>query len=293
MSANIEAGNYPNHDDYTDDIEFVINDQQSGLDDVDEIDVDMVMPQKKEAAQEVAAEHNSGKTGKKKLTKNQLALYVVIGVVVLFALLLFLQMPSTPSTPAAKKSGGFQATEVNETVAAPVKAEVILELEQEIVDLRNELKSTRASANEAFESIAVTIKNLQESNREIVAQVVEIKTSYDELLSNGNNKFVDQSKKLNAIQSEFRAGLAKVTQELKAFKEEQNNKLDISKRKQYEVISVVAGKALIREIESGKELKIQKGTELNGFGAISDIAITGCITFDSGERYTPIKGRCL
>ncbi|GGB66057.1 hypothetical protein GCM10011607_28450 [Shewanella inventionis] len=292
MSKNIEAANYPSGDDYTDDInELFSNEEQLDVDDRVDTDSHLDMPLNTGEAPRTAAQ-GSEKGGKKKMSKNQLALYLVLGVVILFALLLFLQMPSSEPSGPVKKSTGFQVTSEPQSPAA-VRTEVVLELEQQIRDLKNELKDTKEAVDEAFESIAVTLNNQQKTNTTLVEELKTIKSSYDDLLSNGNNKFVDQSKKLNSIQTDFNAKLLSLKKDLESFKEEQNNKLDISKRKQYEVVSVVTGKALIRDISSGNELRIEVGTELSGFGVISDINITGCITFETGERYTPIKGRCM
>tara|TARA_R110002033_G_scaffold135713_4_gene175317 strand:+ start:9056 stop:9910 length:855 start_codon:yes stop_codon:yes gene_type:complete len=283
VSENIEASNFPSSDGYVPDeeIDALLGNQVGNQ--RDEEDSALL-------ANEARQEANSVSDGKKKkFTKNQVALIVVIGIFAFFALMLFIQMPSNTNT-TAKSSSGFVQTRAE--IEQPMDSEAFLELKQEISDLKKSIGSTKDAANQAFESIAVSMKNLQASDMSIVEEVKTVNSKYDELLSNGNNKYVDQSNKLGLLRNEFNNQIAKLKTELVAFKAEQNNKLDIAKRKQYEVVSVVTGKALLREISTGKELRIQKGVELDGFGSISEINITGCITFESGERYTPLKGRC-
>ncbi|MBO1897663.1 hypothetical protein HNW13_018150 [Shewanella sp. BF02_Schw] len=286
MSRNIEAGNFPDSTEYVDDdeIDAMLGNTVGNHREEDEAAA-LITNDGRPATDTVP-----GETKKKKLTKNQIALIVVVATFGFFALMLFIQMPSNPNT-AVKSSSGFVPSHTAQ-LEPILDSEVVLELKQDISDLKESIGSTKDSANEAFESIAISLKNLQASNKAIIEEVTTVKSKYDDLLSNGNNKYVDQSNKIGSLQNEFKNQIAKVKAELVTFKNEQNNKLDIAKRKQYEVVSVVTGKALLREISSGKELRIEKGVALDGFGSISEINITGCITFESGERYTPLKGRC-
>jgi len=288
VSSNIEAANAPNSNYIDDDAidSMLAEDFTNESEDIPTLKSEPTPSLNADERREAAKD--SGK--KKKLTKNQVALLGVVSIVIFFVVMLMVSAPSK-NEPKPAVSGGFTSTSQSQ-FSAVVDSEEILELKQDIKDLKKELDSTKDSADKAFESIAVSLKNLQASNKTIVDEVGLVKEKYDELLSNGNNKFVDQSQKLSRLQKDFNEKILYVQKELDAFKEDQNNKLDIAKRKQYEVVSVVSGKALIRDVGSGKELRISHGVELDGFGVISDIDITGCITFETGERYTPIKGRC-
>jgi hypothetical protein len=63
-------------------------------------------------------------------------------------------------------------------------------------------------------------------------------------------------------------------------------------RAKYEIISVIPGKAIIRNTNDGNEMNIVVGDAMQGFGRIKKIAITGCITFDNDEIYEPIGATC-
>ncbi|MDI5833303.1 hypothetical protein OCF84_20745 (plasmid) [Shewanella xiamenensis] len=141
--------------------------------------------------------------------------------------------------------------------------EVLKSKDQEIGDLKNQLKSLQATTNTGGQQIT------EQSERFLKIEA-------------------DQAKLISRV-SKLESNAASVAKKAKA---EIDKRISDAKRAQYEVMTVITGKIRLRNAGTGNERNYTTGDQLEGFGKIKSISISGCITFENNEILEPIGATC-
>lgn len=169
--------------------------------------------------------------------------------------------------------------------------------------LRSELDQVKLNTEKAF--VLVQQKFIEAENKsqqqieQLNKELNELKNQYKHLSDSGTNQIVDQGQKIEEIVAQNRklqSSVQSIENENRKSKAkekaEKEKQMTLALRAKFEVITVISGKARIRNVNTGNELNIEIGDEIDGFGKIKDIAITGCITFVTNEKYEPIGASC-
>lgn len=325
QSERIEASNQA-----TGELDFSLyaqgnNDEDSNVPELDlltdfdgiSLDNEMVMPEVS-PKKEVQADQPESDTTKqshqvpaKKLmsTKNKIAVGLVTLIVVAIGYPIISEIMSSSGSEQPAISNDFVAgNEFNDSVATngkntvngnQIKSQSPIESEL----LRSEIEQVKLNTEQAFVLVQQKLIEAENKSRQqqelFMKELTELKSQYKHLSDSGTNQIVDQGQKieeLTAMNKKLQAtvqSLANDNKKTKAKEKAENEKqMTLALRAKYEVITVISGKARIRNVNTGSELNIENGDEIDGFGKIKDIAITGCITFITNEKYEPIGASC-
>jgi hypothetical protein len=293
VSSNIEEANIPSSGQFEDEIDALFASK------TDEANSSDLIDGRDDKAESLTPERSTDSVpnAKKPISKNRLGLMILAGGGLLMGFMLYLNSPSEPdrASPSQGAGSGFKESEESKGFGG-LSPEAVHELQSEVSSAKNEIAQMKSSTLKAFELISQQLTDVNLKMDSIEKQNLEGSENYKMLVDSGNNKFVDQSQKIKSVEQRLNVEMKKLTDKLNqvgSFVQDQKEKMVIAKRKTYEAISVVQGRALLRDVATNEEYRISEGSELVGFGRIASINITGCITLDSGERITPINARCL
>ncbi|MBE8233450.1 MAG: hypothetical protein HAW67_06900 [Endozoicomonadaceae bacterium] len=164
---------------------------------------------------------------------------------------------------------------------------------KEVLARVSELERAQNNNTEAFFKIAERLKTLTEQKSKIQTSLTTLKNNLNEIVDTGDNQFINQAQKINKMNDQLGAEIAKVEKQVKKIKSDEAARNAKLSRDIHELISVIPGKAFIRNTKTGAEDSVEHGDRLKGYGVIKKIAISGCITLADGEKYQPINGQCI
>jgi hypothetical protein len=241
---------------------------------------------------------------KSKITKNHIAIGMVvfIGLLVGYPILSnMLENSGTSETTGAVfvEEATAKAVSTPNQYAEPNGFGQTQSASFDYDGVKSDLVKVRESSDKAFSLISQNLKAKDTIIEELTQKHAELEVTLNKLTEVGSNQLVGQTQKLTQQDNAYKSLLARV-QALESrnkkyeYKEKQEKEELVAKalRAKYEIISVIPGKAIIRNTNDGNEMNIVVGDAMQGFGRIKKIAITGCITFDNDEIYEPIGATC-
>lgn len=165
----------------------------------------------------------------------------------------------------------------------------------EVENLKRQISELQQRNDKAF----IAVKDALNAKDQEIEKLKGLIDNLQSSASTGGQKITEQSERYSRIeadQEKINSRLSKLESNAanaaKKAKAEHEKKIANALRAQYEVMTVITGKIRLRNANSGLEQNYSIGDELEGFGRIKEIAISGCITFDNKEKFEPIGANC-
>jgi hypothetical protein len=254
----------------------------------------------------VAGERGDVSAGKNKskINKNSIA----IGMVVVLGVIIGAPIVSSmmESSSGSETTGAVFVAEEPVNVqsphnqsAQPSSFGVAQSATFEFEGIKDEISVVKENSDKAFNLISQNLKSKDKIIEDLIQKYADLEVTLNNLSDVGSNQLVGQGQKIaqlertiNNLQTRMQAQEAANKKYENKRKQEKAELASRALRAKYEVVTVISGKARIRNTNDGSEMNIVNGDEIVGFGRIKNIAITGCITFDNNETYEPIGATC-
>lgn len=161
--------------------------------------------------------------------------------------------------------------------------------------IEQEMQDLKARYDAAF----IALNDVLKEKDEKISILNEKLTALTNNANLGGEKLVEQNKRFENIEQSISSAVSRlakiesgVAKRAKKEKEEKELKVAQALRAKFEVITVITGKIRLRNANTGNEQNYIVGDVIDGFGKISAIDISGCITLANNEKFEPIGATC-